>query len=53
MAIVLRTRVQQLKKLEASYSAALARPVPNLTTVRRLREEILKLRWELGMEPVL
>lgn len=50
MAVVLRTRVQELKKLEQSYAAALARPVPNLTAVRRLREEILKLKWELGME---
>lgn len=38
-----------LPELEARYDVMLKRPKPNLTTLRKLRDDIIKLRWELGL----
>lgn len=36
-------------QLEARYTAELNKPKPNLTTLRRLRDQIIKTKFDLGL----
>lgn len=41
--------MQKLRQLQAKYDAELAKSNPNLTTLRRLRDQIIKLKFDLGL----
>lgn len=41
--------MQKLKALEAKYLRQLSKPNPSLAALRKTRDEIVKLRWELGL----
>lgn len=40
----------KLAQLKAKYDAALKSPNPNMTTLRRIRDEIIKLEFDLGLK---
>lgn len=39
----------KLRSLEAKYEKMLASGNPNLTTLRKTREQIIKLKFDLGL----
>lgn len=40
----------KLAQLKAKYDAALKSPNPNMTTLRRIRDQIIKLEFDLGLK---
>ncbi len=40
---------QKLRQLEAKYDKMLNSAKPNLTSLRKLRDQIIKLKFDLGM----